>query len=109
MQLKISCNQEELQENKQTVDEQIQQWAAEKEHFDEFSTEVESGLLVWVKKAEQLKMPLNFLYGLAKTFKLEFAVSLEEENGGWEEVCYFGHEEGKPDVFEISCYTGLSA
>lgn len=108
MQLLISCHDEELLEHKSDLDEQLEAWVKDHEHFSVVIDEQSSALQVQVKKAEQLKLPLNFLYKMAKQYKLEFAISqLDDESGEWEEVCYFGHEEGKPDIFEVACYVGL--
>ncbi len=108
MQLTVSCQDEELLECKSDVDQSIESWVADKEHFEMLESDVLAGLRIQVKKAEQLKVPLNFLYGLAKEYKLEFAISqLDEERAEWEEVCYFGNEEGRPDIFEVACYLGL--
>jgi len=64
------------------------------------------GLFTSATKPNQLKTPLNFLYSLAKEFKLEFAIAMQEDNE-WHEVCFFGYQEGRPDIFEVGCYLGL--
>ncbi len=75
---------------------------------DADNSEFKLGLLVKAKKPIHLKDPLNFLYGLAKQQKIEFAVAtVTEDNEQEEAVCYFGHEEGRPDMFEIACYIDL--
>ena len=65
------------------------------------------GLTLTIKKGRELKDPLNFLYGVAKTYKSDFVLGIVDESGDEEDICYFGHEEGKPDVFEISAYLGV--
>ena len=60
-----------------------------------------------MKKNQHLKDPLSFLHGVAKDHKVDFVVGFFEENGDSEDVCYFGHEEGKPDIVEIANYLGL--
>ncbi|WP_299974487.1 hypothetical protein [uncultured Pseudoteredinibacter sp.] len=108
MQLLIACHDEELLEHKSELDEQLETWVKDNEHFSTVLDERSCALLVQVKKAEQLKLPLNFLYKMAKQYKLEFAIcQLDEESSEWEEVCYFGNEEGRPDIFEVACYVGL--
>lgn len=67
------------------------------------------GLTIDTNKKAVLAKPLSFLYGLAKTYKQEFVVGIHDEgNASYENICYFGHEEGKPDVAEVACYLGLS-
>ena len=66
---------------------------------------IKIGVSLVVKKAHDLKLPLNFLFGISKTLKLDFVVGLLKEK---EDICYFGSEEGKPDMFEVACYLGVN-
>lgn len=76
---------------------------AEAEHDAE-----KTGVCIRIKTKFHLKEPLNFLYGLAKDYKCEFAIAMvNAESGTAEDVCYFGHEEGRPDMFEIANYLEL--
>jgi len=66
------------------------------------------GISLQVKSKYKLKDPLNFLYSIAKTHKCEFVVAIMNSDSGLsEEVCYFGFEEGRPDLFEIANYLDL--
>ena len=66
------------------------------------------GLLLIIKNKFDLKDPLNALYAVAKQEKCDFVVGyIEEQTNSKEDVCYFGHEEGRPDLHEIACYLGL--
>ena len=66
------------------------------------------GLLMETGKRADLKAPLAFLYGLARQYECDFVVGFfDAETGRPEKVCYFGHEEGRPDHFEIASYLGL--
>ncbi|OMH36156.1 hypothetical protein [Motiliproteus sp. MSK22-1] len=66
------------------------------------------GIHIEVQKRMELKEPLNFLYSLARQHKTEFVIGIiDEKTGNQEDVCYFGFEEGKPDIYEISNYLGL--
>jgi len=66
------------------------------------------GLSIETNKKATFAKPLNFLYELAKTLKQEFVVGIHDEtNGRYENVCYFGYEEGKPDLHEMASYLGL--
>jgi len=66
------------------------------------------GVALVAKAKGALKAPLNALYTIAKKHKCEFVVAIVSADGSEvEDVCYFGHEEGKPDVFEIASYLGL--
>jgi len=66
------------------------------------------GMSLQVKSKFKLKDPLNFLYTLAKEHKCEFAIAIIcPDTGDSEDVCYFGFEEGRPDLFEIANYLDL--
>lgn len=66
------------------------------------------GLVLETNKKFDLKEPLNFLNKLAREHELEFVVGrFDEHSGEPENVCYFGFEEGRPDLFEIGTYLGL--
>ena len=66
------------------------------------------GLEMTLSKGKKLKAPIKFLYTLAKEYKRDFVVGVfDEQTGEPEDVCYFGNEEGAPDVFEISSYLGV--
>ena len=78
-----------------------------KEQEDNLADE-KLGVHIQVKSKFKLKEPLNFLYTLAKTYKCEFIIAMvDSDSGELEEVCYFGHEEGRPDLFEIANYLSL--
>ncbi|MFT5718259.1 MAG: hypothetical protein ACI9T7_002466 [Oleiphilaceae bacterium] len=66
------------------------------------------GMSLEIKSKFKLKDPLNFLYTLAKEHKCEFAIAIISTNtGDSEDICYFGFEEGRPDLFEIANYLDL--
>lgn len=66
------------------------------------------GLSLKLKSKFKLKEPLNFLYEIAARYKCEFVVAeLDDKTGEAEPVCYFGYEEGRPDLFEMANYLGL--
>lgn len=66
------------------------------------------GVCLEVKSKFKLKDPLNFLYSIAKDYKCEFAIAIvSPDTGDSEDVCYFGFEEGRPDLFEIANYIDL--
>jgi len=51
---------------------------------------------------------LDFLQGLAGKYQVDFAVGfIDADSGRAHKVCYFGHEEGRPDIDEIGSYLGL--
>lgn len=67
------------------------------------------GINLEAKRKAALKQPLEFLYKQAKKMEREFVVGLyDKETGDREDVCYFGHEEGRPDLDEMALYLGLS-
>ena len=43
---------------------------------------------------------------MAKAYKCDFVVGYVEQSER-EDVCFFGHEEGRADAFEVACYLGL--
>ncbi|PCJ42974.1 MAG: hypothetical protein COA99_08005 [Moraxellaceae bacterium] len=64
------------------------------------------GIDVTITAQHQLKKPLNFLYGVAKEHKCNFVIGILTSDAR-EDVCYFGHEEGRPDMYEIATYLEL--
>ena len=74
----------------------------------ELDDSLKLGMSLQVKSKFKLKDPLNFLYTLAKDLKCEFAIAIvNPDTGDSEDVCYFGFEEGRPDLFEIANYLDL--
>lgn len=66
------------------------------------------GLTIDTGRKAVLKKALDFLYGIAKAYQLEFVVGfVDADTGALHKVCYFGHEEGRPDSSEIGSYLGL--
>jgi len=77
---------------------------------DELSdpSEISAGIKFNISKRQRLKDPLNFIYSLAKSNKCEFSIAYyDKKSQAIEEVCYFGFEEGKPDLYEVATYLGL--
>lgn len=75
---------------------------------DELEEADKLGMHIQVKSAYKLKDALNFLYALAKTYKCEFVIAqIQPDSDLAEDVCYFGYEEGRPDLFEIANYLSL--
>lgn len=74
---------------------------------DEDSGELTLGLRIDTGKKAMLKKALDFLYGLAREQALDFAVGFIDDAGVAHKVCYFGNEEGRPDISEIGSYLGL--
>ncbi|MES9963339.1 MAG: hypothetical protein ABW116_07340 [Candidatus Sedimenticola sp. 20ELBAFRAG] len=66
------------------------------------------GVNLEAKRRSDLKKTLEFLYGLAREYKCEFVVGLgSSDKGPAQDICFFGHEEGKPDAYEIANYMGF--
>lgn len=109
MRLSVYCESPEMDDFVEEASEAIDQWLKSATGTTELlRTEQRLGLALDVKKSNHLKSPLKFLYDLAKKYKQEFVVAmLDESSNEWEEICFFGDEEGRPDAFEISCYLGL--
>jgi hypothetical protein len=65
------------------------------------------GLEIAMNNKAALKEPLNALQIIATQNRCNFVVGMiDSDTGEKEDVCYFGHEEGRPDLYEIACYLG---
>lgn len=70
--------------------------------------ECDIGLLLNTGKRQDLRAPLKFLHALAKEQRQEFVIGkYDAQTGKPEKICYFGHEEGEADLFEVASYLGL--
>lgn len=65
------------------------------------------GLSIDTNRKLTFNKPLEFLYSIAQQHEQEFVVGLFDEQQQREDMCYFGFEEGKPDLLEIAAYLGL--
>lgn len=105
---------DELAEVAESVVEAVNQALADEsirgelidDRSDEDPQQWRVGLRLSLNKKKWLQQPLNFLFSLCKADKIDFVVGFYED-GEAEDVCYFGHNEGKPDLFEIGTYLGL--
>ena len=70
-------------------------------------TKWELGVQLECKRKAHMKPALDFLFALAKKMEREFVIGLYDKKGAKENVCYFGHEEGCPDIDEVAMYLGL--
>lgn len=64
----------------------------------------EPGLEIQMATKQDLKNPLNALQSIASQHKCNFVVGSINARDEREDVCYFGHDEGRPDLHEIACY-----
>lgn len=63
------------------------------------------GMHLFAKRKSDLRKVLDFLYGVSKTYRCNFVIGIvSSEKRSAQDICYFGHEEGKPDVHEIANY-----
>jgi hypothetical protein len=118
MNLYIYAESDELEDYATQLFSQIAQWAEPKTNSTAVyrgegsseevlgAREIELGIEVSLSKPEKLKEPLNFLYKLAQEHKCDFVIGLIEEQDR-RDVCYFGFEEGRPDLFEIANYLSV--
>lgn len=97
--------------------EAISEWAAANAphihfvcSFEEVDTEglVALGVETEIKRAKFLNPTLVALNNIAQTYKVDFVVGEISVDGGREDVCYFGYEEGRPDPYAIASYLNLS-
>ena len=66
------------------------------------------GLTIDTSRKAVLKKALDAMYGIAREHQRECVVGfVDAETGRAQKVCYFGHEEGRPDIDEIGSYLGL--
>jgi len=102
---------DDLEQSAEPIAEAIAQWLEGNETTAQLVNQQDDQMLVGLTletgKKAILKEPLNFLYDLAKVHKQEFVVGMLDEQGNREDVCYFGFEEGRPDINEIGEYLGL--
>mgnify|MGYP000627301607 FL=1 len=114
MQLYIYVASDDLDELVEPVSEVLIQWigdANERKQLVNLPEEDRLGVNISIESKNQLNKPLKFLYSLAKDHKCDFVIgkfdggSLGE--GAMEDVCYFGYEEGRPDMFEVASYLEL--
>lgn len=108
----IQVESDKLDEIGEPVEAAITAWIAAKDTGAHLMSErvgddyANLGINIQVRKKAGLKEPLRFLFALAKQHKCDFVLGVYDGDQK-EEVCFFGHEEGKPDVFEIANYVGL--
>lgn len=119
--LLIACDRLEEDQEKNLLKNQPELLAALQSYVDEgstFNTELindcesefcddwELGIMQTVKKANQLKFPVNLFNDLAKKYKIDCEIgSINKDTR--EPVSYFGHMEGKGDAFMIAQYLEL--
>ena len=100
----------ELGEKEAAAIEALQAWVGEDNPHATFVDNREGvwklGIELEMKKPKFLTAPLNDMYAFAKDYKCNFVVGYIDNNT-YEDVCYFGKDEGKPDPFAIACYLGF--
>lgn len=110
--LYMQVESEDLQELAAPLQSAISDWVNEKDTGAHLLCEKEGdlvsrlGINIQVRKKAGLKEPLRFLYEQARAHKCDFVLGVYDGDQQ-EDLCYFGNEEGKPDVFEIANYIGL--
>lgn len=108
MNIYLSALSDDLIEIQEKLTSDIEAWLDEnKLEYRLVTREDYLAVHLLAKQAYELKTPLNFLNRLAKEQKCDFVVGLIGEDDSKTDVCYFGHEEGRPDMFEIANYLGL--
>jgi len=111
MKIYMLAEHDELDEIAEALLAQIAEWQKEQaENIQLLSPSEESldvGIMIETSKKFALKDPVNFLYQLAKENKAEFVVGVQADDGSRENICFFGYEEGRPDINEIGQYLGL--
>lgn len=100
-------------ENEDAVIAQIESWVGEDNPHVTFVNDCNGqngtkrlGVELKLKQRKFLSPPLLALNKVAQQYKCDFVVGYIEENV-YEDVCFFGKEEGKPDAYEIGCYLGF--
>lgn len=77
------------------------------DRLDDVSGERLVGLRLDTSKKAVLKTALDSLHALAAIHKIDFVIGYLDDAGAPHKVCYFGHEEGRPDIAEVGSYLGL--
>ena len=122
MKIYIFVDGPEADDSAEPISQEITLWVEQREKKHPLITSVNKndnddalptivlGLELETTNKDDLKEPLNFLYRVAKNHQVEFVVgSIEQNSGKRTPICYFGHEEGRPDLFEIAHYVGLKS
>ncbi len=111
MKIYMLAEHDDLDEVGETMAEAISTWAATITRpvkvISPTEDDLQVGIIMDVGKKIALKEPVNYLYTLAKEHKAEFVIGIISDDGSQEKVCFFGFEEGKPDINEIAQYLGL--
>ena len=104
----------ELEEIQNAVTQSIAKWVSQesieaKLIYPEIDNdEVNLGIELEIKAKSELKEPLKFLNTLAKSHKCDFVIGiLDSQDNSREDICYFGHNEGTPDAYEVANYLEL--
>lgn len=113
MHVYIFVDNPEFGENESAVILSIESWVGEENPHvkfvndrDEKSGTWRLGVELQLKKRKFLSPPLVALNKVAQHYKCNFVVGYIE-NSVYEDVCFFGKDEGKPDAYEIGCYLGF--
>jgi hypothetical protein len=109
------CSEIDLEDIVEPALSDIRAWVEKKSVIKLLDSRIEGSVEDWrvgicmkLKSKFKLKDPLSFLYELSKKYKCEFVVAEYDSQADLAEaVCYFGFEEGEPDMFEIANYLGL--
>ena len=115
MKIFITIDNTDLDDIAAEVEAAISAWVADcgctaeaVNQLDEDTGEWLLGMRIDTGKKAVLKKALDFLHGLAKQYEQDFAVGfIDADSGAAHKVCYFGNEEGRPDISEIGSYLGL--
>lgn len=101
--------QDVIEEKRASLEAAVQAFVGEGNLYIQFVNEGERlGITANLKRAKHLNEPLKALYAIAKEHKCDFVTGVIDGDT-YEDVCYFGCEEGKPDPFEISSYLGFES
>ena len=101
---------EDVAPNAPAIITAIENWLAESRSSAQLinkQDEQQLGLSINTKRVQTLKKPIAFLFTLTEQWPLDFVIGVDN-NGEREDICYFGKEEGHPDISEIANYLGLS-
>ncbi len=97
----------------QKIAEQLQAWVGEDNPHAVFihkeageQGDARLGVEMKIKLPKQLNAPLDAFYKITHECNCDFVVGFIDGDD-YEEVCFFGKEEGKPDPFAIGCYLGF--
>lgn len=119
MKIYLFSEHDDIEEVRSALAKELSEWAEPKTTVTFINRDIESvkapktqrpvelGVELSISKVQKLKEPLNALYKMSKSFHCDFVVGVIDDEA-YQDVCYFGDLEGRPDMYEIANYLGMN-